>query len=174
MTPESWRQIKLALDTALELSTERRRVYVSELYARDAELGCEVEALLNSYARSGGFLETPALVAATAPEPRAGQRIGPYHIQEKIAQGGMGTVYRAVRADGHFDQQVALKLVKRGMDTDQVLRHFRNERQILAGLAHPNIARLLDGGATEDGRPYFVMEYIEGRPLDKYCDERQL
>jgi tetratricopeptide (TPR) repeat protein/predicted Ser/Thr protein kinase len=174
MTPEYWRQIKLALDTILELPPERRQAYLVEVSAHDPELGREVEALLDSHGQSDGFLETPALVAIAAPEPRAGQRIGPYHIQEKIAQGGMGTVYKAIRADGHFEQQVALKLVKRGMDTDQVLRHFRNERQILAGLEHPNIARLLDGGATEDGRPYFVMEYIEGRPLDKYCDERKL
>ena len=76
----------------------------------------------------------------------------------------MGTVYRAVRADDHFRQQVAIKIVKRGMDTDFILRRFRHERQILASLDHPNIARLLDGGATEDGLPYYVMEYIEGGP----------
>ena len=133
-----------------------------------------MNALLDSHAQADGFLETPALVAATTPEPRPGQRIGPYDIGEKVAQGGMGAVYRAIRADGHFQQQVALKLVRRGMDTEQVLRHFRNERQILASLAHPNIARLLDGGSTDDGRPYFVMEYIEGSPLDEYCETHKL
>src|SRR5437867_5907737 len=86
----------------------------------------------------------------------------------------MGAVYRAVRADDHFRQQVAIKIVKRGMDTDFILRRFRNERQILAGLEHANIARLLDGGATDDGLPYYVMEYIEGRPIDDYCNTRSL
>src|SRR5579864_3320666 len=85
----------------------------------------------------------------------------------------MGTVYRAVRSSD-FEKQVAIKLVKRGMDTDFILRRFRHERQILAGLDHPNIARLLDGGATEDGRPYLVMEYIEGTPITEYCDQRSL
>jgi len=86
----------------------------------------------------------------------------------------MGAVYLAVRADDQFRQRAAIKLVKRGMDTDFVLRRFRNERQILAALNHPNIARLLDGGATEDGLPYFVMEYIEGLPIHRYCDTRRL
>src|SRR5262249_36142636 len=91
-----------------------------------------------------------------------------------IGRGGMGEVYRAERDDEHYRQQVAIKIVKRGMDTDFILRRFRNERQILAGLEHPNIARLLDGGATEEGLPYYVMEYIEGRPIDEYCDTNQL
>jgi eukaryotic-like serine/threonine-protein kinase len=170
MTP----QVKLVLDAALDLPPERRQAYVAEACACDAELNREVNALLDSHAQADGFLGTPALIAATTPEPRPGQRIGPYDIGEKVAQGGMGAVYRAIRADGHFQQQVALKLVRRGMDTEQVLRHFRNERQILASLAHPNIARLLDGGSTEDGRPYFVMEYIEGSLLDEYCETHKL
>ena len=96
---------------------------------------------------------------------RASRRsAGPYELVEEIGHGGMGVVYRAVRRDQGFERFVAVKLVKRGMDTDFILRRFHNERQILAGLDHPNIARLLDGGTTEDGLPYFVMEYVDGEP----------
>lgn len=108
--------------------------------------------------------------AALAP----GIRVGPYRIVREIGRGGMGVVYLAERADQEFQKRVALKVVKRGMDTDEVLRRFRHERQILASLEHPNIARLLDGGATADGRPCLVMEYIEGEPIDAYCDRRRL
>jgi serine/threonine protein kinase/Tfp pilus assembly protein PilF len=100
--------------------------------------------------------------------------IGPYRIIRRIGQGGMGAVYLAARDDDQFKKQVAIKLIKRGMDTDFVLRRFRNERQILASLDHPNVARLLDGGTTEDGRPYFVMEYIEGKPITEYADQKRL
>src|SRR5690349_193779 len=100
-------------------------------------------------------------------------QIGPYRVLRRIGQGGMGAVYLAER-DDEFRQQVAIKLVKRGMDSEFVLRRFRNERQILAALNHPNIARLLDGGTTTDGRPYFVMEYIEGKPITEYADQQRL
>jgi len=105
---------------------------------------------------------------------RIGEKIGPYRIKRLIGQGGMSTVYLATRADDEFQKRVALKLVKRGMDTDDILRRFRNERQILASLDHPNIARLMDGGTTPDGLPYFAMEYIEGTPIDQYCDLHRL
>src|SRR5690606_25102516 len=108
--------------------------------------------------------------AALAP----GVRVGAYRIVHEIGRGGMGVVYLAERADEEFEKRVALKVVKRGMDTDEVLRRFRHERQILASLEHPNIARLLDGGATSDGRPYLVMEHVEGEPIDAYCDRRRL
>ncbi len=103
-----------------------------------------------------------------------GQVIGPYQLHEEIGRGGMGTVWRAERVDGGFQQTVAIKLIKRGMDTNEVIRRFAQERQILSLLNHPNIARLLDGGSTEDGRPYLVMEYIDGRPLLEYCREKGL
>ena len=111
---------------------------------------------------AGALLETRA--------PRAGERVGAYEIVEEIGRGGMGTVYLGRRADEAFRKQVAIKLVRGGMDRGLVLRRFRPERQILASLDHPNIARLLDGGATDDGLPYFVMEYVEGEPIDDYCD----
>jgi eukaryotic-like serine/threonine-protein kinase len=103
-----------------------------------------------------------------------GERIGPYRILEAVSSGGMGTVYRAVRDDREYEKHVALKLIKRGMDTDLIVRRFRYERQILASLQHPNIAALLDGGTTPDGLPYLVMEYIEGQPITGYADGRKL
>ncbi len=103
-----------------------------------------------------------------------GRHVGPYRIAREIGRGGMGTVYEALRADGEFQHRVAIKLVKSGLDTDSVLKRFRNERQILAQLDHSNIGRLLGGGTTEDGNPYFVMEYIEGQPLFQYCDAQNL
>jgi serine/threonine-protein kinase len=103
----------------------------------------------------------------------AERRIGPYRLISELGRGGMGTVWLAARADEHFEKRVALKVV-RGSDSQEVFRFFRRERQILAGLEHPNIARLLDGGTTEEGLPYFVMEHVEGVPIDRYCDEHKL
>jgi serine/threonine protein kinase/tetratricopeptide (TPR) repeat protein len=103
-----------------------------------------------------------------------GRRIGAYRIERELGRGGMGTVYLAVRADDQYQKQVAIKLIKRGMDTDYVLRRFRTERQILAGLEHPNIARLLDGGTTDDGLPFFVMEHVEGKSITDYADHHRL
>ncbi len=100
----------------------------------------------------------------------AGKRVGPYRLLRRIARGGMGTVYLAARDDDQYQKKVAVKLVRRGMDTEDVLRRFLAERQILARLEHPHIARLIDGGATDDDRPYFVMEYVESQPLDAYCN----
>lgn len=99
-----------------------------------------------------------------------GRRIGPYELVEELGRGGMGVVYRALRVDGEFEQIVAIKLIKRGMDTDTVLKRFRRERQITAALNHPNIAYFFGGGSTDDGLPYFIMEYISGKPLYQYCD----
>ena len=101
-------------------------------------------------------------------------RVGTYRLVRELGQGGMGTVYLAVRDDDAFHKRVALKVLKRGMDTDAIVRRFRTERQILAGLDHPNIARLLDGGTTPDGRPYLVMEYVDGVPLVEYAEARAL
>ncbi len=113
-------------------------------------------------------LEIPDLPAA------AGARVGAYRLVRELGQGGMGTVYLAVRDDDAFHKRVALKILKRGMDTEAIVRRFRTERQILAGLDHPNIARLLDGGTTADGLPYLVMEYVDGVPLAAYADAHAL
>jgi tetratricopeptide (TPR) repeat protein len=139
-----------------------------------------VESLLNSHAQAGSFLDKPAVdlqsAAATLDRrsDRSGQRIGVYQLVGEIGRGGMGEVYRARRADAHYEMEVAIKLVRGGYDSDFVLQRFKAERQILASLDHPNIARLLDGGATEDGLPYLVMELVDGEPIDKYCDAREL
>ena len=103
----------------------------------------------------------------------AERRIGPYKLIRELGRGGMGTVWLAARADEQFEKRVAVKVV-RASDSQEVLRFFKRERQILAGLEHPNIARLLDGGTTDDGLPYFVMEHVEGVPIDRYCDEHKL
>ncbi|MGZ5004605.1 MAG: protein kinase domain-containing protein [Chthoniobacterales bacterium] len=107
-------------------------------------------------------------------EPFAGRQFGSYQIMREIGRGGLGAVYLAARADDEYRKQVAIKLVRRGLDTEDILRRFRNERQILAQLDHPNIARLIDGGTTDDGLPYFVMEYVNGQPINGYCDANAL
>jgi serine/threonine protein kinase len=181
LTPEEWRRVREILEHALELASDRRSAYLQEVCAGNAALRLEVEALIDADERAGtGFLAGNAVEASpvlAAPEEAvslAGTRIGPYQIVEEIGHGGMGTVYRAVRADDQYRKQVAIKVVRGGLGDEFRLRRFRAERQILANLDHANIARLLDGGATEDGRPYVVMEYIEGRPIDEYCDQRKL
>ena len=155
--------------------------------AGDQAIRAEVEALLAADMNSGEFIETPAYSetgwfgdAVTVPLSEAEQeklnetRLGPYKVIREIGFGGMGTVYLAARDDDEFEKEVAIKIVRRGMDSDFILRRFRNERQILASLDHPNIARLLDGGRTEDDLPYFVMEYIEGEQINRYCDAQKL
>src|SRR5687768_14441306 len=118
---------------------------------------------------------SPSTRTVSGEERRAAERrIGPYRILRELGHGGMGTVYLAARADEQFHKRVALKVIRSGADSEEVVRHFKRERQILASLDHPNVARLLDGGTTDDGLPYFVMEYIEGEPLLAYCDSRGL
>lgn len=120
-----------------------------------------------------GSAVASAVVGLTDSDGRHGELIGPYRLDHELGRGGMGTVWLAERDDGEFRQRVALKLIRRGMDSAQILDRFRRERQIMANLQHPNIARLLDGGVTADGRPYFAMEYVAGLPIDRYCDERR-
>jgi serine/threonine-protein kinase len=181
--PERWQVVEAALEAALQVRTEERPALLRKLCGDDEELRREVDSLLAAHAAADGFLTTsaesfatPYLVAAAAREPSDAPEavLGRYRLIEEIGRGGMGRVWLASRADGQFDQQVALKLIKRGMDTDEILARFLRERQILARLEHPNIARLLDGGVSEDGRPYFVMEHIVGRPITEYCDEKRL
>lgn len=164
MTPSGPRQIEEILQAALALPQEERARYISEVCADNEDLKNEVEKLLK---------ENEDLINEDD-DPMLGQRIGAYKIEREIGRGGMGAVYEAVRADGEFKHRVAIKIVKRGMDTDFILKRFRNERQILAALDHPNIAHLLSGGTTGDGRPFFVMEFIAGKPLYQYSDEHRL
>ena len=140
--------------------------------------GAEVVSLLAAHEDATDFLEEagPAqghFLSAFHSSALAGHRIGAYRLVEEVGRGGMVTVYRAVRDDDEFQMVVAIKIVSRGMDTDMVLRRFRTERQFCLA-DHPNIARILDGGSTPSGLPYFVMEYVDGLPLTRYCDERRL
>jgi TolB-like protein/Tfp pilus assembly protein PilF len=185
MSPERWQQIEEIFQNALDLPPSERAPYITEKCADDAELKSEVEKLLLQFEDASSFIETPVISDQKAnvlsklmefdeDDPMLGTLLGSYRIEREIGRGGMGAVYEAVRADGEFRRKVAIKVVKRGMDTDFILRRFRNERQILATLEHPFITRLLDGGTTDDGRPYFVMDYIEGLPLYRYCDKNRL
>ena len=143
----------------------------------DGELQQAVESLLLDRSEAETFLETPLFPANRARSEVkliAGQRIGPYKLLQELGHGGMGAVWLAARADEQYQKRVAIKLIKRGMDTEEILNRFRYERQILASLEHPNIARLLDGGTTPEGLPYFVMEHIEGQPIDEFCNTRGL
>lgn len=167
MTPKEWIRIKAIFDECLDLEPEERRRYL-DTHCGEAETRREVESLLESYDQAGTFIERPVLE-----EPVAGRRIGAWEIVEEIGEGGIGRVYRAGRA-GEFEQIAALKLLKLGVASDEVSRHFLAERRILATLNHPNIARLIDGGITADGRPYFVMEFVEGVSIAAFVEERGL
>lgn len=180
MKPEQYKQVKHLFNAALELSPDARPAFVDEACGDDRSLKVAVEKLLAAHDRADSFIETPAFDLASGLLARhqspmvEGQLIGPYRIVGEIGQGGMGTVYLSERADDQYSKQVAIKLVRRGLDITEILRRFLAERQILANLDHPNIARLLDGGTTEDGLPYIVMEYVEGLPLIDYCDRHEL
>ncbi len=176
MNPERWQRVKALLDEVLEVPRAERRRYLARRAERDASLVRDVEELLALETEAAHFIEEPVFQLNDRGDAadRVGERLGPYRLVREVGHGGMGTVYLAQRADEEFDQRVAVKVLKRGLDTDEVIRRFRNERQILAGFEHPNVARLLDGGTTGDGLPYLVMEYVEGRPIDVYCREEGL
>jgi non-specific serine/threonine protein kinase/serine/threonine-protein kinase len=176
--PQHWSRLKDVLQRALEYPEADRTAFVLDACAGDDSLVREVHALLALQSSAGDLLEGAGAEAlrllAAEPDTLAGRRIGPYRLEREIGRGGMGTVYLGTRDDHQYQHDVAIKLVKRGMDSDLVLRRFRYERQILANLTHPNIARLFDGGTTDDGLPYFVMEYVAGVPIDEYCDTHGL
>ena len=178
MTPERWEQIKEIFYAAQERSATERPAYLAMSCAGDDGLRQEIESLLLSHDQAQEFIENPAFEVAGIDDGETrkffDQHVGPYKVISEIGRGGMGVVFLAERDDAEFRQRVAVKLIRRGLDTEDVLRRFRNERQILAALNHPNVARLLDGGSTDTGLPYFVMEYIEGLPLVGYCDHNKL
>jgi serine/threonine protein kinase/Flp pilus assembly protein TadD len=185
-SPEEWSRIEAILDDVLELEPEARSDAIARASAGDATLRSQLEALVAADDRAEMFLEVPAaqyaagLVRAAAEEEsradrdKPGDLIGPYRLIREIGHGGMGRVFLAARADGQFDQQVALKLVRSVPYGGEILQRFLRERQILARLQHPNIARLLDGGMAPDDRPYFAMEYVSGEPITAYSDARSL
>jgi eukaryotic-like serine/threonine-protein kinase len=190
VTPQQWQRVRTVLEKTWEQDVSERGEFLDRACAGDAELRSSVDALLASDEQAGDFLAAPPTLPAEVGEATlvdafehlaeccaqefastsdlAGKRLGRYTIQGLIGKGGMGAVYRAIREDD-FRMEVAIKLLQRGTDTETALGRFRAERQILAGLQHPNIARLLDGGATETGLPYLVMEYVDGTPLLEYA-----
>jgi serine/threonine protein kinase len=172
MDRERWAQVKQIVYDCLQLAPGSREAHLAAACGSDTALLSEVRTLLDSHQKADDFMETPVL-GGDQEESFSGRQLGHYQVLETVAEGGMGAVYRAVRVSD-FQKQVAIKLVKRGMDTDAILQRFRRERQILSGLDHPNIARLLDGGAAPDGRPYLVMEFIEGIPITDYADLHRL
>ncbi len=173
MTPERWRGIKTIFDAALELPSAGRTAFVEASCEGDAEALAEVQSLLAANDEAGDFIEV-----APGPPPdkeySTGFSIGPYRIVQVIGEGGMGMVYQAVRVDDLYRKLVAVKVARRGFNDSAAMRRFETERHILAHLEHPNIARLLDGGTTVAGQPFFVMDFIAGTPIDEYCDAHHL
>jgi tetratricopeptide (TPR) repeat protein len=169
-----WERVRDAVAEAIELAGTARGALLQKLLGSEPELLKEAESLLAGAGATGdGFMATGGLRGADDAEVLP-KRVGPYVVDDEVGRGGMGVVLRAHRADGQFDQEVAIKLIKRGMDSELIVSRFLAERQILARLQHPNIARLLDGGIAADGRPYIAMEYIDGLTADEYCRVKKL
>jgi serine/threonine protein kinase/Tfp pilus assembly protein PilF len=168
-TAVRWQKVKDLFSDALEQHPAYRKVFLDQACNGDQALRAEVESLL---AAAQGV--TDEAQPEPKPDRMLGRRLGAYQILEPIASGGMATVYLAVRADDQYQKRVAIKLIHPGLANDALCRRFRSERQALAALDHPNIVKLLDGGTTEDGLPYLVMDYVDGQPIDGYCDQRQL
>jgi serine/threonine protein kinase len=180
MNGDRWQEIQKLFRTAVELSPVEQREFLDRACADDIELRASVESLFDSDRAAGRFIEDAVLEAGSLVRregPGADQTersIGPYRIERELGRGGVSIVYLAVRADAEYQSKVAVKLIRRGMDSLEMVRRFRVERQILADLNHPNIARLLDGATTEHGLPYLVMEYIDGLAITDYCDRFRL
>ena len=179
MTPKRLQRLESLFDAAMEQAPAKRSAFLLQACPDDPELRAEAESLIRSHESAGDFIESPAVEEKFARELMDSgylpmPRIGPYKIIRELARGGMGTVFLAVRDDDQYRMQVAIKLLKRNLNSESVVKRFKSERQILAGLDHPSIARLLDGGTTPDGIPYFVMEFIDGNPIDDYCRTREL
>ncbi|MEO0557484.1 MAG: serine/threonine-protein kinase [Bacteroidota bacterium] len=176
-----WTRVQTLFEQALDRPKDEQSAWLRAQCGDDPELYHEVEALLDGDSNQHTLFEgrvsdllLPEDFDAALTRSHDGERVGPWVLGDRIGEGGMGTVYRADRADGGYDQTAALKLIKPGMDSEAVVARFQAERQILARLEHPGIARLLDGGLTDQGRPYFAMELVEGEPITAYADDRQL
>jgi tetratricopeptide (TPR) repeat protein len=175
MNPERWQHLKALFADAMAVEASHRDAWLDEHCAGDADLRAELASLLAAHDRESAVVDQPATAYVTGGAYAAGtlqwigQRLGPYEITALLGHGGMGEVYRARRVDAEYDKEVAIKLVPAGYQAEFVLQRLRTERQILATLEHPNIARLIDGGASEQGIPYLVMELVEGIPIDQYC-----
>ena len=178
MTSEQWRRVEQLFATAVDLPPEQRSDYLAEACGDEPEVRQEVERLLAGDGQGDTRLRRAVGEAAAQFEGNVdtpgSRRIGPYQVLGELGHGGMGTVYLAARADDAYQKRVAIKIVRFGDNRPELLDRFRNERQILANLDHPNVARLLDGGTTEGGLPYVVMEYVDGEPIGAYCDGQGL
>ena len=176
MTTERWQLLATLFNATLDLPPAERASFVARSCGDDLELRAELESLLTHDAdlELGSVIAKVVESAGGKPAGDSGLRLGDYELIREIGRGGMGSVYLALHTAEGFRREVAIKLVRRGMDSDFLLDRFRKERQILANLSHPNIAHVFDGGSTRDGRPYFVMEYIEGQRLVEYCRAQRL
>jgi eukaryotic-like serine/threonine-protein kinase len=179
VTPERWRQIEVIFDVAVELGGAERDAYVARACGDDATLRLELEGLLAADRADKPLRDVPGRAADTllgggAPAPDHGRVLGPYRLVGLLGEGGMGAVHLAERVDGQYQNRTAIKILHRGLETAQAVARFRDERQILATLEHPGIVRLLDGGSTDDGLPYLVMEHIEGVPITAYAEAHAL
>jgi serine/threonine-protein kinase len=174
LSAERWATIEAVFSEVLEAPTAERAALLDRRCAGDEALRRAVESLLLEHEGDPAFLDAPPLWPAPPKREGIPERIGPCRVLRLLGRGGMGQVWLAEREAPGFRQLVAVKVMRRGMDTDELVARFRTERQILASLSHPNIARLLDVGATEDGLPFLVMEYIDGKPLLESCDDRRL
>ncbi|MGH7655236.1 MAG: protein kinase domain-containing protein [Gemmatimonadaceae bacterium] len=176
MSGDRWTVMQRVFEGALLLHGDDRQRYLDDACGNDAALRREIDALLAADEEGSSFLDGIAGdgLSSRDEDLAPGTAVGAWRIMRRLAEGGMGLVYLAKRADGAFEQEVALKVIKRGMDSREIVARFRSERQILARLQHPNIARLVDGGVTDDSRPWFAMEYVDGKPIDVYCDEHHL
>lgn len=186
MNKQTWDKIETIVDQALTLPDDKRRAFIAKQCGEDNELFSTITELLHSIEESQGFLENPGaqqddllkdfareFESISPQSSMVGQQIGNYEITKLLGHGGMGSVFLAERADGAFEHRVAVKLVRRGMDTPENIARFQRERAILANLNHPNISHMYDGGLTDDGLPYLIMEYVDGIPLDEYCARNQ-
>src|SRR5215469_3450085 len=183
MTPgaktDRWKLIQDIFQAAIEIPSSERSEYLDRACAGDEELRSEVASLLENDSVDTGTLHLLVAsdlkgLADTSSAREIGVRVGPYRLVRELDGGGMGIVYLAVRSDDQYFQIVAIKMVRKGMESPALLQRFRAERQILATLTHPNIGAILDGGETEDGRPYIVMEYVEGQPITQASESRGL
>src|SRR5215831_3945915 len=178
MTAQEWREIEEVLAAAVELPENEQTGDVADCCARRPWIRAEVEALLSMRRQANAaFDRPPEMPSAESLSQRmaiAGQRFGPYRVVRPLGAGGMGQVYLAERDDDQFHRQVAIKMAAAWMASPEVLARFDSERQILATLDHPNIARLLDAGISQERRPFFLMEFVDGVPLTEFCDQRKL
>jgi serine/threonine-protein kinase len=176
VTNPGWEQLQSIFEQAAAIAVEKRDAFLDTACAGDPQIREQIVRLLKAddlNANSNGDIpQMPTISDVDA--QLTGTTIDNWRVLERVGVGGMGSVFRAERADGDFEQEAALKIVKKGMDSENVVARFRQERQILARLNHPNIASLLDGGVTKDGRPYFAMEFVDGLPITDYCDQRRL